>query len=107
MNEPPSSTMAPNLLEQLETLLGAENVLSDETSRRFYSTDVYREAKVLAAVVARPADVDQLQELVKLCSQNLAPMVVRGGGASYTDGYLPVQEGTVSIDTSRMKRIEN
>ena len=54
--------MAPNLLEQLETLLGAENVLSDETSRRFYSTDVYREAKVLAAVVARPADVDQLQE---------------------------------------------
>ena len=106
MNEPTSSTLVPNFLEQLETLLGTENVLSDEASRRFYSTDVYREAKVLAAVVARPADVDQLQELVKLCGQNLAPMVVRGGGASYTDGYLPVQEGTVSIDTSRMKLIE-
>ena len=29
----------------------------------------------------------------------------RGGGASYTDGYLPVRDNTISIDTSRLKQI--
>ncbi len=106
MNEPARAALPNTLFEQLETLLGSEYVLADETSRMFYSTDVYRQASVLAAAVVQPGDVYQLQEVVKLCVANKTPMVVRGGGASYTDGYLPVQEGTISIDTSRMKAIE-
>ena len=33
------------------------------------------------------------------------PIVPRGGGASYTDGYTPSETSSVVIDTSRMNRI--
>ena len=33
-------------------------------------------------------------------------VAVRGGGASYTDGYLPTRSGTVLIDSSRLTGIE-
>lgn len=93
------------LLEQLAAVVGADNLLTDDESRRFYSTDVYRQADVLAMAVARPGTVDELREVVKLCSGARCSMVARGGGASYTDGYLPVREKTVCVDTGRLKQI--
>jgi FAD/FMN-containing dehydrogenase len=93
-------------LNVLANIVGPANLLTDEESRRFYSTDVYRQADVLAAAVARPGTVAELQELVRACARQHAPLVVRGGGASYTDGYLPVRDGTVCIDSSRLKRID-
>ena len=93
------------LLEQLAAVVGADNFLTDDESRRFYSTDVYRQADVLAMAVARPGTVDELREVVKLCSGARCSMVARGGGASYTDGYLPIREKTVCVDTGRLKQI--
>jgi len=93
------------LLEQLAAVVGDEHVLHDEQSRTFYSTDVYREADVLADAVVQPASVDELREVVKLCSGAGCAMVVRGGGASYTDGYLAVRPETVCIDTGRLNKI--
>ena len=37
--------MAQALLDELTALLGADNVLTDETERRFYSQVVYREGR--------------------------------------------------------------
>lgn len=94
------------LLQNLATAVGQSHLLTDPDSRAFYSTDVYRQADVLAVAVVRPGTVEELQEVVRLCMHHRAPVVVRGGGASYTDGYLPVRPGTVCIDTSRLTRIE-
>ncbi|MBT8422415.1 MAG: FAD-binding oxidoreductase, partial [Gammaproteobacteria bacterium] len=93
------------LLEQLAAVVGSEHVLRDDESRTFYSTDVYRQADVLSEAVIQPADVDQLRDVVKLCSDARCAMVVRGGGASYTDGYLAVRSPTVCIDTGRLNKI--
>jgi glycolate oxidase len=101
----PSVPVVTGLAEQLTQIVGSQNVLQDDESRLFYSTDVYRQADVLAVAVVRPGSVDELQQLVRACAAASAPMVVRGGGASYTDGYLPIRENTVSIDTSRLKQI--
>ena len=94
------------LLQALVDLLGAENLLTDDESRTFYSTDVYRQADVLALAVARPGTIDELQHLVRICAEHEAPMVMRGGGASYTDGFLPTRPNTILIDSSRLNRIE-
>lgn len=98
-------TMNP-LIETLAQIVGAANVLTDEESRTFYSTDVFRQADVLAAAVVRPGSVAELHEVAKACIARRAPLVVRGGGASYTDGYLPVREGTISIDCARLTGID-
>lgn len=94
------------LLQALADLLGVDHLLTDDESRTFFSTDVFRQADELALAIAQPGTVEELQQLVRICAEHRAPMVVRGGGASYTDGYLPTRPGTVLIDSSRLNRID-
>jgi len=105
MSASASSGQIPVFMQSLEAIVGAANVLTDPDSLRFYSTDVYRQADQLACVVARPGTVDELQAVVRACAAAGHPMVARGGGASYTDGYLPIRANTVCIDTSRLRQI--
>ena len=95
-----------SLLQALADILSAAHLLTDDESRTFFSTDVYRQADVLALAVAQPGTVEELQQIVRVCAEHEAPMVVRGGGASYTDGFLPTQPNTILIDSSRLNRIE-
>ncbi len=103
---PGEAGAAASLLRQLAGAVGKEYLLTDDESRLFYSTDVFRRADVLATAVAQPGSVEELCEIVRLCSEAGCPMVARGGGASYTDGYLAVRDPTICIDTGRLKRIE-
>lgn len=93
------------IISTLVSVVGPGHVLVDDDSRQFYSTDVYRQSDILTAAVVRPASVDELREVVRSCAAAGYAMLVRGGGASYTDGYLPVREKSVSIDTGRLKKI--
>jgi FAD/FMN-containing dehydrogenase len=95
-----------HLLESLAQIVGTEHLLTDDESRIFFSTDVYRQADELAVAIAQPGTVEELHEAVRLCVQQRVPMVVRGGGASYTDGFLPTRPNTVLFDMSRLNRIE-
>ena len=56
--------------------------------------------------LANTMSVEQLREIVRCCSRNGCPIVARGGGASYTDGYLATREQTVCIDTAGLRRID-
>ena len=106
MNDTTTSTqLTDQLTTQLAGIVGQDHVLLDEESRLFYSTDVYRQADILALAVVQPGTVDELQAVVRACSGQRCPVVTRGGGASYTDGYLAVRENTVCIDMSRLNRI--
>lgn len=98
------SPQLPAVLNQLESLLGRENVISDETERRFYSTDIYREGRLPIAVL-RPASTADVSQIVQLATGSGLSVVPRGGGASYTDGYAPTESESLLIDTSRMDKI--
>jgi FAD/FMN-containing dehydrogenase len=102
----PAPAVSADALASLAQLLGEQYLLTDEASRRFHSIDIYREAPLPVAAVARPGSVQELQALVGICARHGVAMVVRGGGASYTDGFLPVRADTLSIDTSRLRGIE-
>ncbi|MAF83642.1 MAG: FAD-binding oxidoreductase [Chromatiales bacterium] len=95
-----------SLLQALVNILSEAHLLTDDQSRTFFSTDVYRQADELALAVAQPGTIEELQQIVRVCAEHEAPMVVRGGGASYTDGFLPTQPNTILIDSLRLNRIE-
>lgn len=99
-----NDTLAPSVLAQLQSLLGAENVLTDHADREFHSTDVYSAGQLPLAVV-RPASAADVAQLVQLCVAQGISLVPRGGGASYTNAYTPAETNSVVIDTSRMNRI--
>ncbi|MGE0581667.1 MAG: FAD-binding oxidoreductase [Steroidobacteraceae bacterium] len=96
--------MATHLLADLAALLGAQNVLTDEAERRFYAQDVYREGRLPLAVI-RPGSSDELVAALRAIAKEGLAIVPRGGGMSYTDGYLPQREGSITVDLLRMDRI--
>jgi len=92
-------------LNKLVQAVGAEHVLTDENDRSFYAHDVYRQIAVPMAII-RPGTIDELARVVGMATKSGVAVVPRGGGASYSDGYLPTTENSISIDTSRLDRIE-
>jgi FAD/FMN-containing dehydrogenase len=92
-------------LDALRALLGAEHVATAPEDLAFFSSDVYRRAEVDAAIVLSPGTVEELAAAVALCTRHNIVVVPRGGGLSYTGGYLPTQAGTAIIDMRRLDRI--
>jgi D-lactate dehydrogenase (cytochrome) len=96
---------ASGLVERLEQVLGRDNVLSDLESRRFFSTDLSWRPGETAAAVIRPDSVDRLSQAVGAVTAAGFSVVPRGGGMSYTTGYVPDREKSVLVDMRSMNRI--
>jgi FAD/FMN-containing dehydrogenase len=84
--------------------LGAGAVAADDATLDFYAQDVFSQGEALAVVVS-PSAVDELQLTVKTLAAAGVAMVPRGGGLSYTDGYLARQKGSALIDLARMDKL--
>ncbi len=95
---------APALCDALQRLLGADRVLKGDWDRRFYGTDIYGADK-LPALVIRPSDAAQLAAATAEVTGAGFSIVGRGGGTSYTGGFLPDRENSVIVDTSDLDRI--
>ena len=92
-------------LDALVDLLEAQNVISDKTERAFYSTDVYARAAIDAALVLKPQSVNALAQSVRICTDHGLAVIPRGGGLSYTGGFLPTRPDSVIIDMLGLNRI--
>ena len=82
---------------------GAE-ILADAKSLEFYAHDIYARGSDLSAVV-RPRDTGQLAAAVGIATALGLQVIPRGGGMSYTGGYISDIAGAVVFDLSAMNRI--
>lgn len=103
MNVQLHSAQSASLIEVLGGIVGADQVLLGDAMAAF-ATDVYR-ARVPPCAVVRPGTVAELQSVVAAARTAGAAVFVRGGGASYTDGYLPNRADSLLIDMGRLDRI--
>lgn len=92
------------LLEILRDAIGAANVLTDDASCRLYSQDVFTRDQPAAAVI-RPGSTAELSACVKAAVAAGVALVPRGGGMSYTSGYVPATADAVIVDMRRMDRV--
>ncbi|TDJ43817.1 MAG: FAD-binding oxidoreductase [Gammaproteobacteria bacterium] len=93
-----------DILVQLRSAVGDDHVLSGDADREFYAMDVYSFREMPIAVV-QPDTVEELQAVARIASAAGIALVPRGGGASYTDAYLPATPNSLLIDTERMNRV--
>lgn len=100
----PASTPQDELIGDLTRLLGAEHVVTDRAERIFYSQDVYGQGELPMGVI-RPANTDELRAALKRIARWGLPIIPRGGGMSYTDGYLPRRADSVMIDLLRLNQV--
>ncbi|HQR07233.1 MAG TPA: FAD-linked oxidase C-terminal domain-containing protein [Gemmatales bacterium] len=96
--------MSSDLISQLRTLLGAENVLTASSDLSSYECDGYTIEKAKPGVVVFPRHTEDVVGIVKLCQTFQVPFVPRGAGTSLAGGTLST-DGCVMIALSRMKRI--
>ncbi len=98
------SNSGDDTLNALRQLLGAEHVLTSNEDRLFYAQDVYRQGELPIAVI-QPGTVEELSQALALIARAGLMVVPRGGGMSYTDGYLPARANSISVDLLRLNRI--
>lgn len=76
----------------------------DPRELELYSSDVYSRGQRLAAIV-RPRSKTRCAAAIGALTAAGYALVTRGGGMSYTGGYLATRPDTVLIDTSALNRI--
>jgi glycolate oxidase len=95
--------LQPEFLDGLRSIVGAEHVRTDETSRDGYGADALKRGHPADAVVM-PDGAQQISAIIRLCGAHAVPLVPRGGGTGYTGGAVPVHGGVV-LSLERMNRI--
>ena len=100
------SQIAPTdlLRERIRDDIDDSIVVTDASEIPLYSSDVYAEGTPPALVI-KPAEVQQVPSIVKIATSMGFAITQRGGGMSYTGGYLPTQANTVMLDLSALNRI--
>ena len=93
-----------DLVNQLVVIVGSEFVHTDDASCILYAQDIFTRS-IPAAVVVQPNSTEQLADIVETTVAAGYAVIARGGGMSYTRAYVPVEENTVMIDSSRMNRV--
>ena len=93
-----------DLRRGLRDVLGGGSIREGEADRRFFSHDIW-EAGETAAAVIRPETVEDLAAAVGLVTGAGFSVIPRGGGLSYTGGYLPERRSSVIVDTRGLDRV--
>jgi glycolate oxidase len=106
MPDPDRSVLdrAAAIVRELEALIGADGVISDDEGRRAFESDAltaYRQAPLAVVLPRSTADVSKV---LRYCHDNRLKVVPRGSGTSLCGGALPAEDSIV-IGTSRMGRV--
>ncbi|MBS0591454.1 MAG: FAD-binding oxidoreductase [Proteobacteria bacterium] len=91
------------VIARLQSSCG-DALVTDPAELAYFATDVYAEGEPLLAVL-RPTSAEQLAAAVRVLTDAGVAIVGRGGGMSYTGGYLAARQPTVLVDTRALDRI--
>ncbi len=97
--------MAAEIAGHFRALIGPEHVVEDAVQREYFSTDISGGGDAIAALVLQPGNVDELAACVRAAAEMDLAILARGGGMSYSKGYVPTRERSVIIDMRRLDRI--
>ncbi|MCI0755440.1 FAD-binding oxidoreductase [Teichococcus vastitatis] len=81
------------LIPKLWDLLGDQGLLNDPTRLARYAQDWSGDLTGRPLAVARPARVEDLAQVVRLCAEAGVPVVPQGGHTGLVGGALPSAEG--------------
>lgn len=93
------------LIQQLESIVGADNCLTDDAIGDDYTHDempIYGSCAPQA--VCLPASTEEVSAVMRLCSEHSIPVTVRGAGTGLVGGCVPLFGGVV-LCTMRMDGI--
>ncbi len=91
-------------LEELSQFLPLEAIILDEESLRVYECDAMTSQKQLPACVVMPDSIEQVQALMKYCSEHQIAVIPRGAGTGLSGGALP-RKDAILLSLAKMQTI--
>ncbi len=82
-----------------------DELITDERELEYFGTDVYRTGDA-PIVAVRPASSAGLAAAVRAAATIGLAVIPRGGGASYSDGYVTSGFPYLSVDTANLNLVE-
>jgi FAD/FMN-containing dehydrogenase len=93
------------LITQLQAIVGAANVLQGADAVA-YETDWRKRYQGKSLAVVRPANVQEVAAVVKLCAATSTAIVTQGGNTGLVGGATPDSSGTqIILNLSRLRAI--
>ena len=99
-----SAANTSSVIEDIISIVGADSVLTDEQNCSFYSQDIYTSSLTALAVV-QPDSTRSVSDVVAVATKNGHAVIARGGGMSYTSGYVPAEAGSIMLDMSSLNTV--
>src|SRR5262249_17807363 len=93
-----------SVLEELSSVLGESNVLSDPTEILVYESDGSTMHNVRPGAVVYPQGTEQIQAVVQACARAGVPFLAGGAGAGLSGGAMALNEGVI-VALNRMNRV--
>ena len=92
------------IIKDLEQLIGAEAVISEDEGRRAFECDALTAYRRVPLAVVLPRTTEDVAKVMRYCHENRIKVVPRGAGTSLSGGALPAEDAVV-IGISRMNRV--
>ena len=93
--------LSDSLLEGLEAAVGAGHVLTDPALLEAYERDVTRRYGARAGAVVRPASVEEVAAVLRLCHESRTAVVPQGGNTGLVGGGVP-RGGELVLSLTRL-----
>ena len=104
----PTTPVTPALLEALRAIVGDKGLIQDESGKQPFVTDWRGSLVGNAAVVVRPASVEEVSKVVKLCHDNGIAIVPQAGNTGLMGGATPYPSHTgIVLSVGRMNQVLN
>ena len=92
------------LIRALGKVLPPASLLHEAEDLRPYECDGLSAYRRVPLAVALPAHIDQVREVLRICSAHQVPVIARGAGTGLSGGALPLANG-VLLGMARFNRI--
>jgi FAD/FMN-containing dehydrogenase len=90
---------------ELAAIVGADHVTDDDVVLRLHSEDIWSVSRHVVALIAAPATLDELSAVAAAANRAGFTIAPRGAGMSYTSGYIPADDRTLSLDMRRLDKV--
>ena len=110
----PASNLDASIINELISIVGPENVQSDDYNRVKYSYGKLAEEMVslkrgilheITGAAIHPRSKEDIRKIVSLCDKHKIALYVYGGGSSCNKGFLPQKSGITLVMNTHMNKV--
>ena len=86
-----------SFLNELQTIVGTEYVLTAAADTASYFHEYGSRVQGKGLAVVKPANTEEVSQVVKLCAQHKVPLVAQGGNTGLVGGSVPYRDDAIVL----------